>query len=86
MYYVETYLEIARARHPRDYEAIRGDAGHRKVILTVWDRAELWLRRSAEVPALGVADERIAGWVYEPARLAEIARVREADAPTSRDR
>jgi hypothetical protein len=79
MYYVESYLAAARARHPRDYAAIIGDAGHRQVVLAVWDRAELWLRRSAGVGALGSADDRIAGWVYAPERLAEIERVRQRE-------
>ncbi len=86
MYYVETYLEIERTEHATDYAAILADAGHRRLILTIWDRAEFWLRRSAPFAALGIGDERVAAWVYEPARLAEIARVREAQATASRDR
>ena len=82
MYYVETYLALARTKHPKDYAAILADAGHRRLILTVWARAELWLRRSASSRALGIRDEEIARWVYEPSRLEEVARVR--DASTSR--
>lgn len=78
MYYVETYLEIARTAHPADYAAIVGDAGARRVVVSNWDRAELFLRASAGERALGIADERIRAWVYEPARLAEIERVRAA--------
>jgi hypothetical protein len=76
MYYVEVYLEIARTAHPKDYAAIVGDAGARKVIVTNWDRAERFLRASAGERALGVHDETLRAWVYEPARLAEIAKVR----------
>lgn len=76
MYYVETYLAIGREKHKAQYDAILADAGHRRVILTVWDRAELWLRRSKNEPTLGINDAKIARWVYEPARLAEIARIR----------
>jgi hypothetical protein len=79
MYYVETYLELARTKHPADYTAIAADLGHRTMITAVWDRAELWLRRSARYPRLGIDDARLRSWVYEPSRLAEIARVREAN-------
>ena len=83
MYYVETYLAIAREEHAADYAAILADPAHRTLILTIWDRAELWLRRSADVHALGISDATIKGWVYDPARLAEISRVRDA-APRDR--
>lgn len=79
MYYVETYLAIARDEHPADYAAIVGDPGHRKMILVGWDRAELWLRRSADEANLGIADATLRGWVYDPARLEELRRVRDVD-------
>lgn len=85
MYYVEAYLMLGRERHPRDYAAIVADPGHRRLILTVWDRAELWLRRSRGEHALGINDRRIATWVYEPSRLAEIRRIREQDAAAARE-
>jgi hypothetical protein len=76
-YYVETYLALARTAHPADYAAILADPGHVRMILTVWDRAELWLRRSVGVRELGIDVERLTARVYEPARLEEIAVVRE---------
>jgi hypothetical protein len=79
MYYVEVYLRLAREKHAADYAAILKDPGHRRLILTVWSRAELWLRRSAPFPALGIHDARIEGWAYATEGLAEIARVRDAD-------
>lgn len=78
MYYVETYLAIARQSHTTDYAAILADPQHRKLILTVWDRAEFWLRKSAPIRSLGIRDEQITQWVYDADRLAEIARVRDA--------
>lgn len=86
MYYVETYLLIAREEHAADYAAILADPGHRQLILTVWARAELWLRRSAGEASLGIDDAKLEEWVYEPARLAEIARVRDAPGGAARDR
>jgi len=76
MYYLESYLALGRASHPADYAAILADPGTRKVILTVWDRAEFWLRKSASTPALGIKAETIEGWVYDKGRLAELDRVR----------
>lgn len=79
MYYVETYLQLARTQHPEDYRAILGDAAHRQLILTVWARAEYWLRKSASDVRLGITDETIEGWVYDTSRLAEVAAVRDAN-------
>jgi hypothetical protein len=78
MFYIGEYLRIARERHPQDYAAIVGDAGQVKAIVTLWDRAEFWLRLAATDVALGVNDEKIGAWAYDPARIAEIAKVREA--------
>lgn len=83
MYYLETYLAIARTAHPADHAAILADAGQRRVIVTVWDRAEHWLRKSASIPSLGIHDDVIEGWVYDPERLAEVARVRAHGGPNA---
>jgi hypothetical protein len=80
MYYVGVYLRIARTKHAADHDQIMKDPGHRRLILTVWDRAEFWLRKSANVPGLGIRDDRIAEWAYAADNLAEIARVRAAHA------
>lgn len=76
MYYVEVYLALAREKHPKDYAAITGDPAYRDIITMGWDRAELWLRRSAPHESLGLHDATIEAWVYAPERLAEIARIR----------
>lgn len=78
MWYVETYLRIAREDHPGDYAAILADAGHVEVILAVWDRAESWLDKAADVPGLGIDHVALAKRVYEADNLAEITRVRDA--------
>jgi hypothetical protein len=79
MYYVGLYLRLAREKYPADYAAILADPGHRRMILTVWDRAELWLRRSAPYASLGVRDAEIEPLAYSAEGLAELARVRDAD-------
>jgi hypothetical protein len=78
MLYVELYLGIAREKHAADYAAIVKDAGHRRLIVTDWNRAEYWLRKSMSFPALGIHDGQLEAWVYAPPRLAEITRIREA--------
>jgi hypothetical protein len=79
MYYVALYLRLAREQHAADYAAIVGDPGHRRLILTVWSRAELWLRRSEPFDALGIRDAELEQLAYADDSLAELARMREAD-------
>jgi hypothetical protein len=79
MFYVEVYLRLAREQHPADYAAILTDPGHRRLILTVWNRAELWLRKSAPFPALGIDDARLESRAYAADGLAEITHVRDAE-------
>ena len=76
MWYVETYLKIAREEHPGDYQAILDDPGHIELILTVWDRAEYWLAVTANEPSLGIDDAALEARVYEAANLEEIERLR----------
>jgi hypothetical protein len=75
MYYVELYLKIARTQHPADYAAIINEPGHINLIRTVWRRAEFWLDRTASIPALGLNDQRIRAWTYDPENLMEIERL-----------
>ncbi len=72
MYYVELYLKVARTNHPADYAAIKADPEHVRLILTIWDRAEFWLARSASTASLGIKDATIRTWVYDPANKMEI--------------
>jgi hypothetical protein len=76
MYYVELYLKVARTDHPDDYAEIVGDPGHVEMILTVWDRAEFWLMVTADHPELGINDDVIRTWTYDPANLMEIEMLR----------
>ena len=72
MYYVELYLKVARTQHPDDYAEIVGDPAHVELIRTVWQRAELWLERSAPYPQLGLRDAQIRAWTYAPENVMEI--------------
>jgi hypothetical protein len=76
MYYVELYLKVGRLNHPADYADILADPEHVDLILTDWDRAEFWLGLTAGNPELGINDDLIATWTYDPANLMEIDLVR----------
>lgn len=76
MLYVELYLQIAREDHPDDYDEILADADTVELILTIWDRAEYWLEVTANSPELGIDDDKIEGFVYDPQYLGEIDRLR----------
>ncbi len=76
MWYVETYLKIAREEHTADYRAIQNDPAHVEMILTVWDRAEYWLEVTADEPGLGIDDDALKARVYEADNLDEIERLR----------
>jgi len=76
MYYVELYLKLARTTYPADYAEILADPGHVDAILTIWDRAEFWLDVTSTNPELGISDDTIATWTYDPSNLMEIDLVR----------
>lgn len=75
MFYVGTYLRIAREEHPDDYAEILADPEHVRLILTVWARAEFLLGRATD-SRLGLNDARYRGWAYAPENVAEIQRLR----------
>lgn len=76
MYYVETYLKLARTNHPADYAAITGDPQHIRLILTNWARAEFYLNLTGPIASLGLRDDMIRPFTYDPANLEEINRLR----------
>lgn len=75
MFYVGTYLRIAREEHPDDYAEILADPEHVRLILTVWARAEFLLGVATD-PRLGLNDARYRAWAYTPENVAEIDRLR----------
>lgn len=76
MYYVELYLKVARENHPADYTAIKADPEHIRLILSLWDRAEFFLKVTSSRPELGNRHATIRTWTYDPANLMEIRRLR----------
>ena len=80
MFYVQTYLKIAREDHPSDYEAIVADAAHVDLILSVWDRAGFWLEVTSGHSELGIDDAKIQAWVDDPDNMMEIEMLRQGSA------
>ena len=76
MYYVELYLKGARLDHPADYAAIRADPEHARLILTIWARAEFYLTLTSTHPELGIHDDTIRTWTYDPDNVMEIDMLR----------
>lgn len=75
MFYVGTYLRLARTLHPDDYAEILADPEHVRLILTVWARAEFLLATATD-PRLGLRDGMYREWAYAPDNVAEIQRLR----------
>ena len=50
MWYVQTYLAIAREKHPADYRALTRNRGLRQALTQVWRRADYWLTRTNAAP------------------------------------
>lgn len=75
MFYVGTYLRLARTQHADDYAEILADPEHVRLILTVWARAEFLLGVATD-PRLGLRDTMYRTWAYAPENVAEIDRLR----------
>lgn len=71
MWYIQTYLAIAREKHPTDYRALARNRGLRQALTQVWRRAEYWLVRSNAAPA-GSYSATLEARVREPMSLREI--------------
>ena len=74
MWYMETYLAIARDKHPADYRKIMRARGLRPAILDTWRRAEYWLAVTKGVLP-GIHDVELEQRVREPKNLQEIQRL-----------
>lgn len=78
LWYLTRYLRLARLEHPSVYAHLaEGDGGRwRRVVLTVWGRAWLYLDASEGLPGLGIEDDQLLALVTDPELLEEIARLR----------
>ena len=71
MWYVQTYLAIAREEHPKDYRKIIKARGLRTAILDTWRRAEYWLARTQTAPP-GTISAELEQRIREPQNIREI--------------
>lgn len=71
MWYVQTYLAIAREKHPADYRAIMRNRGLRQALIQVWRRAESWLTRTNSAPP-GSRSAELEQRIREPRNIREI--------------
>jgi hypothetical protein len=78
LWYLTRYLRLARLEHPSVYAHLaEGDGGRwRRLVLTVWGRAWLYLDASEGLPGLGIEDEELLRLVMEPELVGEIERLR----------
>lgn len=78
LWYMERYLKMAREDFPTAYTFISGDENWRRLILTVWGRAWLFLDLTKNIRSLGIQDGTIEPLVKRAEMLEEIQRIREA--------
>jgi hypothetical protein len=79
LWYIERYLRLARLENPAAYEFIAGDACWRRIILTVWGRAWLFLELTRTTTSLGLDDAALFGLVEDPVLVEEIQRIRDRE-------
>lgn len=71
MWYVQTYLAIAREKHPADYRALTRNRGLRQALTQVWRRADYWLTRTNAAPP-GSRSAELEQRVRDPQNIREI--------------
>jgi hypothetical protein len=79
LWYIGRYLRFARGNYPDAYEAIVSDSCYRRLILSVWGRAWLYLEWTNDYDKLGIDDEAIEALVMDGVILDEIQRIRDAE-------
>lgn len=81
LWYVTRYLRLARTEYPSAYAHLAtGDDGRwRRLILTVWGRAWLYLEATEGLPGLGIDDDALLTLASAPELVAEIDLLRDAE-------
>ncbi len=81
LWYVTRFLRLARTEYPSAYAHIAtGDGGRwRRLVLTVWGRAWLYLEETEELPGLGIDDDALMPLATAPDLVAEIEMLRDAE-------
>lgn len=78
LWWIQRYLAHARDRYPAAHRFLLGDACYRRLILTIWGRAWLYLEATEGIDQLTIHGPRIEPLILDPNLLAEIEAVREA--------
>lgn len=81
LWYMTRYLRLARTEHPSAYAHLAtGDGGRwRRLILTVWGRAWLYLEATGDLPGLGIDDDALMPLATNAELVAEIEMLRTAE-------
>ncbi len=78
LWWIQRYLAYARDRYPAAHQFLLGNECYRRLILTIWGRAWLYLEATEEIAQLTINGGEIETLVLDPNLLAEIEAVREA--------
>ncbi len=81
LWYMTRYLRLARTEYPSAYAHLAtGDGGNwRRLILTTWGRAWLYLEATADLPGLGIDDDALMPLATNAELVAEIEMLRTAE-------
>lgn len=82
LWYIQRYLKLTREEHPDDYAFIVGNECWRKMILTTWGRAWLYLDTTKDLKNLQINGGKLLSLVQDPVLLDEIQLVRKAESCT----
>jgi|GEM_PF-1003183 len=79
LFYIQRYLRYARLNDTEAHDFLLDTPCWRKVILTIWGRAWLYLDESEGISSLGIDDDALLELVLRPELLEEIDLVRAAE-------
>lgn len=81
LWYMTRFLRLARTEHPSAYAHIAtGDGGRwRRLVLTIWGRAWLYLEATDDLAGLGIDDDALMPLATAPELVAEIDMLRDAE-------
>ena len=64
MFFMQTYIKVAREKHPDIYTQMNYEPSFRQAMQTLWSGAEGALRESCSNPLLGINDNRTLRKIY----------------------
>jgi hypothetical protein len=72
LYFIETYLRVARTEYPQIYAQLAASAVYRDAVETAWLRTHFFLELADNFPNLGINDAMYRDLAHQPANMAEI--------------